>query len=753
ARRAGETTSHGKLGGYNPHMGRTLPRGRLSGYAEVLNDKHLRMLASPDLYWDKIIAIEPLGEQQVYDLTVPDGENFVAQDVLVHNTALALSLAHNAALRYGHTVGFFSLEMSKDQLAARLLSMDASVDQQRLRLGMLNDDEWDRIGETVGRLSEANIYIDDTPGIRITEMRSKARRLLMEHGCDLLIVDYLQLMQGAHSRGGSENRQQEISDISRGLKGLARELNIPVMALSQLSRAVENRTDKRPQLSDLRESGCLAGESMVFLPDLGISKRIDSLIGQTGFNVLALNEETWKLERRPVTNAFATGRKPVYRLMTRLGRSIRATGNHKFLTIDGWKRLDELSAGMRMATPRALPSPTMATMTDAELALLGHLIGDGCTLPRHTVQYTSNDQDLAELVCALAREVFGDAVSPRIQREGEARGGSWYQAYLVASGRLTHGKRNPIAAWLDELGVWGKRAHEKHVPEQVFRQPAESIASFLRHLWVTDGTAHWAGEGHAPTVQYATSSQQLANDVQTLLLRLDITARTHRVSQGDKGREQFHVAVSGQADQMRFADLVGAVGERKQAMLARVIDYHAKRAANTNRDMLPLAAWQTVVEPARVAAGVTTRQMQAGINLTYCGSTLYKSAMSRERAARVAEVVHSEKLSLLATSDVYWDEIVSIEPDGEAEVFDLTVEGHHNFVAENICLHNSLEQDADIVMFIYRDEYYNAESEKKNIADIIIAKHRNGPVGDVSLYFQKAQTRFRDLDLRTPEPY
>ena len=187
------------------------------------------------------------------------------------------------------SIALFSLEMSKEQLVARLLSMDAGVDQQKLRTGYINDEEWDRISESVGRLSEADIYIDDTPGITMVEMRSKARRLMMEHGFDLLIVDYLQLMQGSGAGRGHENRVMEISEISRGLKGLARELNVPVLALSQLSRAVESRSEKKPQLSDLRESGCLAAETPIYLPDQDVYRPIAELVGQSGFRVLALN--------------------------------------------------------------------------------------------------------------------------------------------------------------------------------------------------------------------------------------------------------------------------------------------------------------------------------------------------------------------------------------------------------------------------------------------------------------------------------
>jgi replicative DNA helicase len=153
-----------------------------------------------------------------------------------------------------------------------------------------------------------------------------------------------------------------------------------------------------------------------------------------------------------------------------------------------------------------------------------------------------------------------------------------------------------------------------------------------------------------------------------------------------------------------------------------------------------------------VASGVKALALQTQLGWTRASGAISRQSLSRERAARVASSLNSKALAALAASDVYWDEILCIEPDGEEDVYDLTVEGHHNFVAADITLHNSIEQDADIVMFIYRDDVYNQESERKNIADIIIAKHRNGPVGLVSLYFQGAQTRYRDLELRQVEP-
>jgi replicative DNA helicase len=425
----------------------------------------------------------------------------------VGKTSFALSLAHNAAIKHGRSIAVFSLEMSKEQLLQRFISMDAGVDQQRLRTGWIEDEEWERIVNSMGRLSEASIWIDDTAGISTMEMRSKARRLVSEHGVDMIIVDYLQLMQSDMGGKRNENRVQEVSEISRSLKGLARELDVPVLALAQLSRTVESRQSKVPQLSDLRESGCLTGETLVYIPSEGTYKRIDTLVDQKGFEILALNPHTWKLEPKRVLNAFSTGRKQVFKMTTRTGRTIRATANHKFLAFDTWRRLDEISIGTCIALPRDLPGPQVSTMSHAELALLG---------------------------------------------------------------------------------------------------------------------------------------------------------------------------------------------------------------------------------------------------TAYAGTSIYKQGMSRERGSRVAMVVQSATLAALAQSDVYWDEIVSIEPDNEEDVYDLTVDEHHNFVANNIIVHNSIEQDSDIVMFIYRDEVYNPDTERKNIADIIVAKHRNGPVGEISLFFQSSQTRFSDLEVSPP---
>lgn len=238
----------------NMHVGKgSLSRERLFKLALALDNLPLQQLATSEVYWDEIVSIEPVGYKQVYDLTIPDTHNFVANDICVHNTSFALGIARNIAEKL--PVAIFSLEMSKEQLAQRLLAGEAEIESNYLRTGRIAANQWERLSYALGALSELPIFIDDTANQTVTQMRSQARRLQSSQGgkLGLILIDYLQLMEGS----GSDNRVQELSKITRSLKGLARELNVPVIALSQLSRGVEARTNKRPMMSDLRESGSI----------------------------------------------------------------------------------------------------------------------------------------------------------------------------------------------------------------------------------------------------------------------------------------------------------------------------------------------------------------------------------------------------------------------------------------------------------------------------------------------------------------
>ena len=252
------------VGTSNIHANRRAPsRTRLFSLANSLQDIQLTRLATSEVYWDEIVSIEAMGIKQVYDLTIPNTHNFVANDICVHNTAFVLNLAQSAAVENNVPVAIFSLEMSKEQLVQRMLCSEAHIDANRLRTGHMHTNDWTHLATAMGRLGEAPIFIDDSAMVTALEIRAKCRRLKAEmKGLGLIIIDYIQLMQG---RKATDNRVQEVSEISRSLKTLARELSVPVVALSQLSRAVEARQNKRPMLSDLRESGSIEQDADIVM--------------------------------------------------------------------------------------------------------------------------------------------------------------------------------------------------------------------------------------------------------------------------------------------------------------------------------------------------------------------------------------------------------------------------------------------------------------------------------------------------------
>ena len=241
----------GRPADHNWHAGSRHLLQEIAPWAEA---PALDLLATSDVWWDAVASIEDVGEEETYDLTVPGDHNFVADDVIVHNSALVTNIAENAAIDYNRPVALFSLEMSETELAQRFVASQGRIFGDKLRKGRVADSEWPKILEATKKLSAAPLYVDDSSDIGILDIRAKARRLHQQApgGLGLIIVDYLQLMR---PDAGTESRVEQVGQMSRGLKILARELNVPVIALSQLSRAVEQRHDKKPILSDLRESG------------------------------------------------------------------------------------------------------------------------------------------------------------------------------------------------------------------------------------------------------------------------------------------------------------------------------------------------------------------------------------------------------------------------------------------------------------------------------------------------------------------
>jgi replicative DNA helicase len=643
-------------------------------------------------------------------------------------SALVANMAENAVLA-GKAVALFSLEMSESELAQRFVASQARIKGEDLRRGKVAEQRWPKILEACQRLADAPLFVDDSSDTGVLEVRAKSRRLhhQIEGGLGLIIIDYLQLMR---HEGRVESRVEQVGQISRGLKGLARELEVPVIALSQLSRAVEQRGgEKKPILSDLRE--CVTGDTLVLLAD-GRRVPIAELVG-TQPDVLAIDGCQRVVSARSDA-VWPVGRRPVLRLRLASGRILTATADHRVLGGTGWGRLSELGPGDRVAVARHVPEPAEPERwPEDRVILLGQLIGDGSYLKNAPLRYTTASEENSAAVAKAARREF----SARVTRYAGRR--SWHQ--LLISGNGDRWRPAGVGGWLKELGIFGQRSHQKRVPGAAFRLADDQIALLLRHLWATDGCI-WAGpvasRKLATRVYYATVSEGLARDVAALLLRLDIVARLGTVASG-KGRI-WNVNVSGATAQRRFLDIVGGFGPR--AAQAKMLDALVP-SPNPNVDTLPLQTWEIVRDEMR-QRGISQRAMATLRGTSYGGTSHFRFAASRQTIASYATALESPTLKAVCESDLFWDRVVSIESAGEENVYDLTVPGPASWLADGMVTHNSgqIEQDSDLVMFIYREEYYEKDSERPGEADIIIAKHRNGPVGDVVLTFQKEYPKF-----------
>jgi len=699
-----------------------------------LSSKRARLPVRPERAWRPVIvSIEADGEAETQCIAVTHPSRLYVTDdyVVTHNTSLAMNIAENVALEAKLPVGVFSMEMAGTQLVLRMLGSVGRLDQHKLRTGRLHDEDWKRLTDAVGRLNEAHIHVDETPALNPLELRARARRLHRQYkGLGLVVVDYLQLMSSA-SQG--ENRATEISEISRSLKGLAKELHCPVIALSQLNRSLEQRPNKRPVMSDLRE--CVTGDTLVLLAD-GSRVPIRDLVGTTP-EVWAMDEERRIVAARS-DRVWSVGVRPVLRVSLASGRVLRATGRHRLFSGSGWRRVDELHAGDRLAIARSLPTRANPEVwAEQALVLLGHLVGDGSYPVHQPMRYTTASEENSRAVAEAARSMGGQVT----RHEGR---GAWHQLVISGNGNRWHPAG--VGKWLKDLGIFGQRSHEKRLPPNVFRLSGAQIGILLRHLWATDGCISLRAEGKrgAPRVYFSTCSRGLAEDVAALLLRLSIVARIRAVVSGD-ARPVFTVDVSGSEQQKIFLKRVGAFGPRV-APAERLRLHLQTTSVNTNVDTLPIEAFAQVREAMR-AQGISQREMACLRGTSYGGSSHFRFAPSRDTLASYGRLLGDERLQRLAEDELFWDTIVAIEPDGEEEVFDLTVPGPASWLADGIVSHNSgaIEQDADLILFIYRDEVYNPESPDKGIAEVIIGKQRNGPIGTVQLAFLGEFTRFENL--------
>ena len=575
---------------------RGIDRECLAELAKALDSERLRRLATSELAWDEVVSVIPDGVSEVYDLTVEGSHNFVAGDLIVHNSTIGLDFARSCSIKHGMTSAIFSLEMGRSEITMRLLSAEAKVPLHHMRSGTMNEEDWTRLARRMGEVADAPLYIDDSPNLTMMEIRAKARRLRQRHDLRLVIVDYLQLMTSGKK---VESRQQEVSEFSRSLKLLAKELEVPVVAICQLNRSPEQRQDKKPMLSDLRESGCLAAASRVLRADTGAEVSMGELVasGERDIPVWSLDEHQ-RVVPQTMTHAFASGVKDVFALRLASGRQIEATANHPFLTPGGWRPLGELAVGDRLAAPRRVPAP------------------------RRVV-------DVAPL--------------------------------RVSDGRLSR---------------------------LAFGLPEARLGKFLADLWSFGGSVRWLVDEDRADIRYSSASRHVVDDLARLLLRFNVFGHVQAEASG------FCLAVVELVDQQRFFDCVSI------------------NAA------LP-ESWRPVLLKLRMAA--------AG------------HEFSRRSESRRSDPPRT------ANGDVCWDSVESIESIGVQEVYDATVPGTQNFIADGIAVHNSLEQDADMVVLIHREDFYERESPRAGEADLLLVKHRNGPTATCTVAFQGHYSRFVDM--------
>jgi replicative DNA helicase len=633
-----------------------------------------------------VTAVRPITSVPVRCVEVDNASHlFLAGRTMIptHNSTLGLDIARSASIHHQMASVMFSLEMGRNEITMRLLSAEARIPLQNMRKGTMREEDWTRLAKTMGEVSEAPFFIDDSPNMSLMEIRAKCRRLKQKHDLKLVVIDYLQLMTSGKR---VESRQQEVSEFSRALKLLAKEIQVPVIALSQLNRGAEQRTDKKPQMSDLRESGCLTADTRILRADTGVEVTMGELYasGETDVPVWSL-DHSLRYIRRHLTHVFPTGRKPVFRVRLASGKEVRATANHPFLTYEGWVPIGDLEPGARVATPRHLMAPeaSVTTWDDDQVTVLAHVIGD----------------------------------SPSVAGQ-------------------------PIEAWLQELGLFGKRSHEKFVPAAVFSLPKRQISHFLRHLWATDGAVTVNEDGRGAGIAYTSTSRRLVDDVSRLLLRFGISCRIQAVTRsGD--RDGYTLDISGAEDQQRFLNEIN--GNRKRSeTTSRPGGILAPVPSDPNVDTIPKEIWNRV-RAVLAEPKFTHRELAASTGTQISGNSIAKSNPSRQRLGRVAELLEVADLEMHAVNDVLWDTVLSVEPDGAEDVFDATVIGTHNFVANGIAVHNSIEQDADIVILLHREDAYEKESPRAGEADFIVAKHRNGPTDTITVAFQGHYSRFVDM--------
>ena len=495
---------------------------------------------------------------------------------------------------------------------------------------------------------------------------------------------------------------------------------------------------------------CVVGETELVDAVTGEIFTVEDLVKEGPGRKIFSCDEKFKIVPRKIEAVISNGKKKVFLLRTRLGYQIRATANHPFLALDGWKHLEELKIGDRIATPRRLFVNTQEEWPEHEVISLAWLISEGNTCHPNSLYFYNNDISLVKDFAAHI-EKFPFTKARCYQRKngrGEVCANTGVRLQADTARKRGHPSRSGAFIWAQKLGLIGKKAREKSIPQQVFRLSPRQLALFLGRLWSGDGFVYGL-DNAAPF--YATSSEKLAAQVQHLLLRFGIVSRVAMKNFSYKGgiKKGFAVLITGEGSRQLFLDSIGPYLIGRDQQTTALKKYLKKKGAGKGcRDTIPweVKCW---IREAKGASGKTWVEIETETDLSmrefYGGHHLYKRGFRRNTVEKLGRYFYSDRLAALGTSDIYWDEVETIQPEGIRETYDLTVEKNHNFVADGIIVHNS--HSTAYAMVAYQTAYFKAHYPTEYMACLLTTEMGN--TDKVLFYMQDCTAH--DIQILPPD--
>lgn len=638
-------------------------------------------------------------------------------------TTQALSEAIYMSIHDKKKVMFFSLEMSAEQLMYKIISSESNIPLDKIFEGELSNVDWQVFHSISQRIIDSGLIIVDNI-FTLNGIIKKAKKQKIKGGLDIVYIDYLQLVGNSAIKN---NREQEISSISRGIKMLAKEINIPVVALCQLSRAVESRGGaKVPMLSDLRESGCLSIETSYLYTKKGVQYNPTSRIKLLSLNKTKIKEMNSKnIPREP---------REVFRLKLASGRFVDCTDNHPILTSSGYVELKDLSLDDSIACAinfgggkKNIPSARF----------IGWMIGNGCMYGYNVPSFITNDEVISEDFKEYILTTFGYIPKDHPHYQSKVY---QYDCTNSPSGNRTK-EGNVVTKWLKDNSLWGKKAKDKVIPIWVMEDANDdSVCSLLQGLWETDGSI--AMGKTSEVISYSTTSNLLAHQIVFLLARIGIFSHLDNGFMSSKATTPcYKITISNYDFQKIFISKINLRG------LKGVKLNNIRERLNSSKYTNKISR-STSIEIAELCKELklkTRIQVQGTRRLT----KNFLAVLIKELHDKKSTIL--DEYEWLLSPSIVFDSIDSIKSIGIKDIFDRHVPSTNNFIANGIIVHNSLEQDADIVQFIYRPEYYGILEDEdgastKNKAYLIVAKFRNGSPKDIPLRFDGYISKFSDWE-------